>query len=552
MKNNHYIKALRPKKATRTIILIAVGILLGWLLFGESNQSPNEQLDNHQHSEHDGIWTCSMHPQIRRNEPGDCPLCGMDLIPLKTSSSTSNNIPEGAMQLTPEAIALANIQTSLVSRNNPVKEVLLYGVVQPDERNLQSQTAHVGGRIEELYINFTGEKVRKGQKLATIYSPELYAAQQELFEAVKLKSSQPQLFEAAKEKLRLWKLTDRQIDQIVSQGVITPTVTIVSNSNGIVLTKQVSPGDYISQGTVLYEVADLSKLWVMFEAYENDLAFINTGDKIDFTIQALPGKTFYGTVSFIDPIINATTRTAKVRVEIVNPQMIIKPQMYATGVMRARLQQYKDAIVIPQTAVLWTGKRSIVYVKINGFDLPTFELREVVLGPSLGNSYVIISGLNEGEEIVTNGTYAIDASAQLEGKRSMMNKESGHKISGHEGHNMHNQNGIESHEAASHSMVEHNPKPQTKSNVKAKHSQLKVSGNCDMCNATITKAAMSVKGVNSAKWNKSTKILQVDYSTSTTLSAISKAIANAGYDTELNKGSENAYNGLPACCKYRK
>ena len=225
----------------------------------------------------------------------------MDLIPLRTGGS-SDIADDGAIELSEEAAALANVQTSVVSRERPIKEVSLYGTIQPDERSLQSQTAHVGGRIEKLYVDFTGESVRQGATIATIYSPDLLNAQQELLEAIKLKETQPRLVEAAKEKLRLWKLTDEQIYKIETSGNVSPNIDIKANTSGIVISKKLSQGDYITAGSVLFDIANLSRVWAMFDAYEVDLPFLKVGDKLEFTLQAIPGKKFSGNISFIDPL----------------------------------------------------------------------------------------------------------------------------------------------------------------------------------------------------------------------------------------------------------
>ncbi len=275
-------------------------------------------------------------------------------------------------------------------------------------------------RIERLSVNFTGETVIKGQVLAEIYSPELITAQQELLETVKTKQLQPELYEASKEKLRQWKLTDDQIAKIESSGVVQNNFEVVSNTAGTVTARRVNTGDHISQGTVLFDIADLSKVWIMFDAYESDLQFLHIGEKISFTLQALPGVDFKGKIIFIDPVIDPVTRVAKVRVETGNQSGKLKPEMFATGIVSTTLNEYRDNMVIPKSAVLWTGKRSIVYVKQPG-DEPIFKLREIGLGPMLGESYVITDGLTEGEEIVTSGTFSVDAAAQLEGKPSMMN-----------------------------------------------------------------------------------------------------------------------------------
>ncbi|WP_042368972.1 efflux RND transporter periplasmic adaptor subunit [Bacteroides neonati] len=544
------IKELAKNKIAQAALFIVIGLLGGWLFFS----SPTPEAHNHdvaKASAEKQVWTCSMHPQIRKDEPGDCPICGMDLIPLRNSGGGSGGeVPENAMQMSEEAIALANVQTSMVSRKDPVKEILLYGVVAPDERNLQSQTAHVGGRIERLFVDFTGETVRKGETLATLYSPEVFTAQQELLEALKLKATQPQLVEAAREKLRLWKLTDEQIAKIETSGIVTPTVEIKSNTSGIVMSKRVSQGDYVSSGSVLFDVANLSKLWVMFEAYEVDLAFLRTGDKLSFSLQAIPGKVFNGTISFIDPILDKTTRTAKVRVEIANPNLEIKPEMYATATVTARLKQYNNQIVIPQSAVLWTGKRSIVYVSLSGYDTPVFQLREVELGPSLGDAYVVLSGLQDGEMIVSNGAFAIDASAQLEGKRSMMNDHTSKKMTGHEGHAMH---GMEQSTQGKEKPTQGTEKPMLSTeSAQQGHAMLTVEGNCEMCKERIEKAALSVNGVSSATWNATDKMLHLNFASGkTNLSAISKAIAKAGHDTEKDKADKKVYDALPGCCKYR-
>lgn len=519
---------LFKNRTIQAILLVLAGLFVGWIIFGTSEVPSSSKAEhNHIADAKKQLWTCSMHPQIRKEEPGKCPICGMDLIPLR-SEGGSSDIPEGAMQMSEEATALANIQTSVVNRKNPVKEMLLYGVIAPDERSLQSQAAHVSGRIERLYVDFTGETVQRGQTLASVYSPELFAAQQELLEALKMTPAQPQLVAAARDKLKLWKLTDAQIATIQSRGIVSSTVDIKANTSGIVTAKRVSEGDYVPQGGVLFDVANLSKVWAMFEAYEADLAFLRKGDKLSFTLQAIPGKTFNGIISFIDPILDKTTRTAKIRVEVSNPDLRIKPEMYATAKVNARLQQYNNQIVIPQSAVLWTGKRSIVYVALSGYDTPVYQLREVELGPSLGDSYVVLSGLNDGETIVTNGAFAIDASAQLEGKRSMMNDRSTHVMTGHEGHQM------QSAKASS------------------THAMLGVQGNCNMCKERIEKAALGVKGVSSAMWDATAKKLHLDFNASVTnLPVISKAIAKVGHDTEKDKASQKVYDALPECCKYR-
>ena len=527
MKSNKFNNIIKNKNV-KYVSLFIVGLFLGWLIFGGasgSNQAASE--DGHVHAEADEVWTCSMHPQIRQDGPGKCPLCGMDLIPLKSSSGGGDAIDHDAIMMSEEAMALANIQTTVVSRQNPIKEVKLYGTIQADERLSQSQSSHVSGRIEKLFINFTGETVRKGQTIATIYSPELLNAQQELLEAAKMEDVSPGLLQAIREKLHLWKFSDEQIAEIEKSEKISPTIDIQATSSGVVISKNVSQGDYVSQGSVLFDIANLSKVWALFDAYEVDLPFLKVGDKLTYTLQAMPGKTYTGKIAFINPILDPVTRTAKVRVETANAGMQLKPEMYASATIEAPLNQYKDQIVIPKTAVLWTGKRSLVYMKQPHTETPAFLMHEVELGPSLGDAYVIMSGIKDGDEIVTNGAFTVDASAQLEGKLSMMNQDVAASSDEHEGHDMH-------------------------VNPDEDHAMINVGGSCGMCKDRIEKTANEIDGVSSAHWDLEKQELHVNFDGSkTSVDAISKAMAKVGHDTDKYKADLDVYDALPGCCKYR-
>ncbi|MEI7828122.1 MAG: efflux RND transporter periplasmic adaptor subunit [Prolixibacteraceae bacterium] len=513
----------------RYSLILAGGIFLGWIFF---HANPAKDLTTKPESEiaKSTIWTCAMHPQIRMSEPGKCPICAMDLIPLGQSGPTTD---PGSIHMTKEAAQLANVLTSIVSTQNPVKDLRLYGKVQADERQIQSQVSFLPGRIEKLYVNFTGESVRKGQTLAVIYSPELITAQQELLETASSRISQPSLYEASKEKLRQWKLTENQISAIETSGKIKSEFEIFANTTGIVSARRINTGDYVSPGSVLFEVADLTHIWIMFDAYETDLSYLSQGQTVEFSIQALPGVDYSGKISFIDPVMDPVSRVAKVRVEVNNQGGKLKPEMFATGNVKANLTEDKGKLVIPISSVLWTGKRSVVYVKQPETDEPVFKIREIELGTMLGNSYVVMSGLNEGEEIVTQGAFSVDASAQLEGKPSMMNTgaKSADEVS-------------DSKKMSNDTMNPQKPLTQL---------SIKVSGNCEMCQERIETTAKAVAGVVTAKWNSGSKILQVQLDNSRTNSdAIQKAEALAGHDTEKYKASDEVYNKLPACCLYRK
>ncbi|WP_034918980.1 efflux RND transporter periplasmic adaptor subunit [Gillisia sp. CAL575] len=412
------------------IIVIAtliVGAGLGWLLKPSSAASENVAMESAEGHDHEGdsvaeIWTCSMHPQIRQSEPGACPICGMDLIPLKTEDAGGD--PD-SYQMSENAIKLANITSEIVGTGSASKELRLNGKVQVDERNSYSQSTHIPGRIEQLSINFTGEKVSRGQTLAMVYSPELVNAQEELLQAASIKASQPELFEAAKEKLRNWKIGNSQIDRILANGKAIQRFPIGADVNGIVTEKIVELGDYVERGMPLYEISDLSKVWVLFDLYESELAWVKEGSKVKYTVNSIPGETFEGTISFVDPIINSQTRVASARIEVNNKDGRLKPEMFVSGIVKNEGSKTDtQEIVIPKSAVLWTGTRSVVYMKeiVNGRS--SFKLREIVLGPGLGDSYIVKEGLTSGEEIVTNGTFTVDAAVQLSGRPSMMSPKS--------------------------------------------------------------------------------------------------------------------------------
>lgn len=419
------------KISVKTLIIVAAitllgGLLLGWAFFGGTTES------EHSHTEEingETVWTCSMHPQIRQNEPGDCPICGMDLIPLEDDNG--EGIDPMAITMSPTAMQLANVVTAKVGDGNAIKTLRLNGKVQEDERLIYSQTTHFPGRIEQLKVNFTGELVSKGSTIANLYSPELVTAQEELFEAYKIKESQPNLYRAAREKLKNWKLTETQIDEIINTGKVKEEFPVKADQSGYVLEKMVNLGDYVKRGQTLYQIANLSRVWVLFDVYERDMAWINVGDSIQFTISSLPGQTFGGKVDYIDPVIDPNTRVAKARVVVNNADRRLKPEMFASGTVQGQINDTDRNLTIPKSAVMWTGKRSVVYVKLQSDQGLHFKMREVTLGAALGESYVVEDGLEAGEEIAVNGTFSIDAAAQLAGKPSMMSPEGVAVMTGH-------------------------------------------------------------------------------------------------------------------------
>jgi Cu(I)/Ag(I) efflux system membrane fusion protein len=430
---------MKKNKITRIQIIFALvaliaGLFLGWLLFGGyDRQAESESISGNDLAE-ETVWTCSMHPQIRQPESGDCPICGMDLIPLEEDHG--GELEPGAIVMSPTAMQLAQVSTVRAGTIEPVKSIRLDGKVRTDERLVFSQSSHIPGRIEELSVDFTGEYVQQSQILAKLYSPELVTAQEELFEARKMRDSQPGIFNAAIEKLKRWKLTGEQINEILAAGEALENFNIRADVSGFVAQKFVNKGDYIDRGEPIYEIAGLSKVWVLFDVYESDLPWVKKGDEINFSVPSIPGKNFQAEISYIDPVIDPKTRVARARVEVSNTNLQLKPEMFASGIVESGLDTDDEPLFIPKSSVMWTGERSIVYVKKTTDQGVSFKMREVTLGPSLGRGYIVREGLSPDDEIAVNGTFSIDAAAQLAGKPSMMNPRGGkvtlaHDHSGH-------------------------------------------------------------------------------------------------------------------------
>jgi len=403
-------------------IAVTIGLLVGWLIFSNTEEATTVSKD-HDHTGETAqqMWTCSMHPQIMQPEPGDCPICGMDLIPAETSA---NGLAVNEIKMTNNAMALANIQTTKVGASMSSEEgdmLSLSGKIATNDENNSVQASYFDGRIERLHVNFEGQEVTRGQMLATIYAPSLVAAQQELITAASLKASQPALYNAVRNKLKLWKLSENQINTIEQSGKVRENFPVYATVSGTVSVVMAAEGDYVKQGQPIVKLSNLNSVWAEFDAYENQIASLKKGQKIEIETNAYPNKIFEGIISFIDPILNNATRTVTVRATLSNKDGLFKPGMFVQGKIKNNTTSATTSLIVPASAVMWTGERSIVYVKSNPNE-PVFEMREVTIGDRLGENYNVISGLNNGDEIVTNGTFTVDAAAQLQGKRSMMNQ----------------------------------------------------------------------------------------------------------------------------------
>lgn len=379
--------------------------------------------ETHTNEQGEIVYTCSMHPQVRENEPGNCPICGMELIPAGDSErgATDNDY---TLTMTNAAVKLAEIQTSPVEYGSAVHTFTLPGKVVENQNNVSSVTAHFPGRIRDLYVDYEGTFVQEGQRLASVYSPELIAAQQELLETVKYKEQNPRLYEAARQKLRLWEFPLSTINDIEESGEIMTKLDFYSPVRGYVSNVAISREQHVMEGGLMYRVVNLSSVWVDFQAFESNVATIEEGDNIRFSVEAFPGRQFESMVIYVDPFLNTDSRSVTIRVRVDNPDSRLKPGMLARAVIQSSVAD-GQSLLVPRSAVMWTGTRSIVYVQVQGADTPTFEAREVEIGQRAGEFYMVQSGLNEGELVVTNGTFKIDSAAQLNDKLSMMNREPG-------------------------------------------------------------------------------------------------------------------------------
>jgi Cu(I)/Ag(I) efflux system membrane fusion protein len=411
---------MKTKQIIGFIGILILGILIGKFAF--SNQTHKEEL--HEAATHEEHWTCSMHPQIDLPEFGDCPICGMDLI-LKEEGS-SEELPVEAFTMTKNAMALANIQTMKIGMDKADKtnfSINLSGIVQPDKKETAIQTAHFGGRIEKLHYKSVGEYVNKGSLIAVVYSPELVTAQNEFIEALDIKTAQPELYQAVRNKLRNWKITEKQIQQIELTKKVITNFSMYANVSGYIEEILVQEGNHIKEGSPLFKVADLSKVWAVFDVYEQDIKHFKIGQQLKIVSNAFSDKEIQAQIDYIDPVLDVKTRTIKIRATLINKNKLLKPGMLLQSEVyfnNTKQKKENPTIEVPKTAVMWTGKRSIVYLKIKS-DETAFQLREITLGTVKGSNYEVIEGLETGDEVVINGTFTMDASAQLLGKRSMMN-----------------------------------------------------------------------------------------------------------------------------------
>ncbi len=421
------------------------------------------------------VWTCSMHPQVRLPEFGKCPICFMDLIPAPSGDERDDRSAP-ILSMSEAARAMAEIETAPVERRHVAVDVRMVGKVDYDESRVTTITAWVKGRLERLFVDYTGVPVKAGDHMLVLYSPSLLTAQEELLHAKRLHAERPDerfsslALDASREKLRLWGLKADQIREIEDRGVASEYITVYAPTGGIVVHKNGMEGMYVDEGTEIYTIADLTRVWVKLDAYESDLAWLRLGQPVTFETEAYPGMEFRGTIAFIDPMLDERTRSVKVRVNVENESGRLKPGMFVRATVFAQIAEggvvresflagkwicpmhpdvvsdragdceqcgmplvkseslgyaaatdaVRAPLVIPATAPLLTGKRAIVFVELTDRDRPTYEGRIVVLGPRAGDHYIVEHGLEEGERVVVQGNFKIDSALQIQARPSMM------------------------------------------------------------------------------------------------------------------------------------
>ena len=395
------------------VAVLFFGLFLGYLIFGSSKSS----VDSIDHSQHmvASSYTCSMHPSVVKDESGVCPICGMELVQVKTDNSS---VTGNQFVMNERAIALANVQTSVIGLNSMNSQIVLSGEITLNEKTNATQTTLFDGRLDKLDVNFIGEYVRKGQRIGTIYSPELYLAQDKLLTSSSYKETHEKLYAAARNTLGLWKMTDKQIDDLLKSGKPIVNFPLVADVSGTVVEILASEGEYFKQGDPLFKVSRLYSVWAVFQAYENQLPLLKEGQEITISSEAFKGEPITAKISFIEPILDRGQRIVSVRADIENKNGKLKPGMFIEGLVKIDNKE-NHLVMVPKSAVLWTGENSVVYKKSIA-SKPIFEMKRVTLGEAVGDYYVVLNGLKLGDEVVTNGAFTIDAAAQLNGKKSMM------------------------------------------------------------------------------------------------------------------------------------
>ena len=410
------------KSIVVSILALGVGIVLGIWLGGEDGPASHETGP--------AVYRCPMHPTVVSDRRGSCPVCGMDLV-MDQTGRTGHEGDHGEevaeVRINPSTVQNMGVKIDVVQRMPLSRTVRTVGRVDYDETRMADVNTKVTGWVEGLFVNFTGQEVKKGQPLLEIYSPELVAAQEEYLTALdyvrRLEDSASAealegaraLLGAARQRLMYWDIAEAQIVNLERTGETKRTMTIYSSQEGVVVHRAVYNGAYVKAGEHLYRIADLSRVWVYADIYEYELPWIKNGQAAEVMLSYVPGRVFQGVVTYIYPFLESKTRTARVRLVFDNPELELKPEMFAT--VKILSEVAKDAVVVPVQAVIRSGERSVVILDLGE---GRFAPREVTLGVETGDVYEVTEGLLGGERIVTSSQFLIDSESNLKAALATM------------------------------------------------------------------------------------------------------------------------------------
>ena len=428
------------KKLTISLVL-ASAVFAGVLVYFW-NQSPGSWLRETFTGEHELVavrgeggdieyWTCTMHPSVRMTEPGTCPICAMDLVPVMRSAAVSSDDPsdsgdqieadQSIFSVDPRRQQLINVQTAPVEVRPLEKVIRAVATLELDETRIEQVHPRIEGWIDQVFVDFTLQHVNQGDPLFSIYSPQLVSTQEEYLLALRtaedlanspfenVSGGARSLFEATRRKLELLDITREQIDQLEKTGQVQKTMMVYSPSQGHVMDKDVFPNMYVTPETKVYTIADHTSIWAYVEIYENEIAHVREGQRVVMSTAAYPGEAFNGEITYVYPHLNEKTRTMRVRLEFANPDLRLKPGMYSTIEVQVPLGM---RLAVPESAVLRTGTRDLVFVDLGSGQM---QLRQVEVGTKAGGYYEILKGLQAGENVVSAANFLIDAESKVQG-----------------------------------------------------------------------------------------------------------------------------------------